>query len=74
MGLIWNIRCFNGSLLGETMRVKIFTQKIAGEWGVKFTIGNQSFSVRTFSETKKEAEWHKKMLRIALNNIKKNEA
>lgn len=55
------------------MRVKIFTQKVAGEWGVGFSIEQQSFSLRTFSKTKKEAEWHKKMLRTAMNKLRKLE-
>lgn len=55
------------------MRVKIKTKKVAGEWGCQFSIEQQTFTVRTFSETKKEAEWHKKMLRTAFNKLRKKE-
>lgn len=53
------------------MRVKVYTKKVAGEWGCGFSIEQQHFVVRTFSKTKKEAEWHKKMLRTAFNKLRK---
>lgn len=53
------------------VKYKIQPEKVAGEWGVSFTIGNQTFQVRTFSETNKDALWHAKMLKIAFKNLTK---
>lgn len=50
------------------MKPKIFVEGVRGFWRAQFTIGVQTFAVCE-RETKKEALWYCKMLRIAFKNM-----
>ena len=40
-----------------------------GNWRVQFNIGNQYFTVMPFENTKEEATWMARMLKIAFKNL-----
>lgn len=44
------------------------------EYAVKLTVGSQSFTLRTYCTSKKAAEWHRRMLAVALENLINTEA
>ena len=48
--------------------LKIEVVKISGEWLVKFHIGHQSFILK-YGGTKTKANWMRKMLIKAFNNL-----
>lgn len=53
------------------MKPKFFISGVRGCYRAGFTIGVQTFHVCE-RETKKEALWYKRMLKIAFKNLTKN--
>ena len=58
-------------MIQDFKKIEVFKRLLTEDdkkYGVKFTIGNQSFKLDYYGN-KEDAEWMKVMLKIALNNL-----
>jgi uncharacterized lipoprotein YmbA len=50
------------------MPVTLKVNQVHGDWGVRMTIGVQSFDVNPFGDDKADGKWMLKQLKTALEN------